>query len=40
MEHAGTKYLISVSKSSHPRGYDLTVNGRQVTDPEEGYPVG
>ncbi|WP_160007599.1 glucoamylase family protein [Rhizobium sp. 18055] len=40
MEHAGSKYLISVSKSSHPRGYDLTVNGRQVTDPEEGYPVG
>ncbi|MDM9624461.1 glucoamylase family protein [Rhizobium sp. S152] len=40
IEHAGVKYLISVSKSSHPRGYDLTVNGREVTDPDQGYPVG
>jgi cyclic beta-1,2-glucan synthetase len=40
IEHVGAKYLISVSKSSHPRGYDLTINGREVTDPDEGYPVG
>jgi cyclic beta-1,2-glucan synthetase len=40
IEHSGAKYLISVSKSSHPRGYDVTINGREVTDPNEGYPVG
>ncbi|NMN71229.1 cyclic beta-1,2-glucan synthetase [Rhizobium sp. 57MFTsu3.2] len=40
IERAGAKYLISVSKSSHPRGYDVTINGREVTDPDEGYPVG
>ncbi len=40
IEHAGAKYLISVSKSSHPKGYGVTINGREVTDPDEGYPVG
>jgi len=40
IERAGAKYLISVSKSSHPRGYDVIINGREVTDPDEGYPVG
>ncbi|QFY61808.1 protein ndvB [Rhizobium grahamii] len=40
IEHSGAKYLISVSKSSHPRGYAVAINGREVTDPDEGYPVG
>jgi cyclic beta-1,2-glucan synthetase len=40
IEHAGVKYRISVSKSSQPEGYNLTINGSEVANPAEGYPVG
>ncbi|NKL04840.1 protein ndvB [Rhizobium leguminosarum bv. viciae] len=40
VEQGGGKYRISVSKASNDSGYTLTINGCEVTDPEEGYPLG
>ncbi|MBB3594617.1 cyclic beta-1,2-glucan synthetase [Rhizobium sp. BK529] len=40
IEQAGNKYRISVSKASNAQGYTLSVNGSEVADPKEGYPVG
>jgi cyclic beta-1,2-glucan synthetase len=40
VEHSGVKYRISVSKSSQPGGYSLVINGNDIANPSEGYPVG
>ncbi|MBB3661037.1 cyclic beta-1,2-glucan synthetase [Rhizobium sp. BK650] len=40
IEQAGSKYRISVSKASNAQGYTLSINGSEVADPKEGYPVG
>ncbi len=40
IEHSGVKYRISVSKSSHPDGYTVVINGSEVAHPHEGYSVG
>ncbi|MFP3545079.1 glucoamylase family protein [Rhizobium sp. SIMBA_035] len=40
VEHSGVKYRISVSKSSQPGGYSVVINGNDIANPSEGYPVG
>ncbi|NLS05800.1 protein ndvB [Rhizobium sp. P32RR-XVIII] len=40
IEHSGEKYRISVSKSSNPDGYTLSINDSEVADPKSGYPLG
>ncbi|WP_337267851.1 GH36-type glycosyl hydrolase domain-containing protein [Oryzifoliimicrobium ureilyticus] len=40
IEHNGVKYRISVSKSSQPSGYTVMVNGSEMTDSQQGFPLG
>jgi len=40
IERDGSKYRISVSKASNADGYTLSINGSEVANPHEGYPVG
>jgi cyclic beta-1,2-glucan synthetase len=40
IERDGSKYRISVSKASNAEGYTLSINGSEVANPHEGYPVG
>jgi cyclic beta-1,2-glucan synthetase len=40
IEQPSGKYRISVSKSSNAIGYSLSINGSEVADPDEGYPLG
>ncbi|MFB2605969.1 GH36-type glycosyl hydrolase domain-containing protein, partial [Rhizobium phaseoli] len=40
VERGDGKYRISVSKASNASGYTLSINGSEVADPEEGYPLG
>ncbi|MBB3411770.1 cyclic beta-1,2-glucan synthetase [Rhizobium sp. BK316] len=40
IKRGGSKYRISVSKASNAEGYTLSINGSEVANPHEGYPVG
>jgi cyclic beta-1,2-glucan synthetase len=40
VERGDGKYRISVSKASNASGYTLSINGSEIADPEEGYPLG
>ncbi len=40
IERGGSKYRISVSKASNADGYTASINGSEIANPNEGYPVG
>ncbi len=40
IERDGSKYRISVSKASNAGGYSVSIDGSEVANPQEGYPVG